>query len=304
MAGGVVMLRRWIAPPLTFAGIMFMFYFWYKVIPLESHFVEWQRDPWNVWQIMAAWAIIGGVSCFFMARHIADWAMKVDRVTSNEDDPDLEKARLALDQARHRLKLDKVPELGVFESEEINAYIAGPRLQNSTLALSRGALRKLNISDLEILISRELLHHRSGDLRALALMQGMLFAFTLYVARMLAFLLGTSLRQTEEEATSSQGVEMIVTSALLLVLTFPGALVFWLFSRSSALRADEAVARIFGKSAYATFLSNLTPHHPPRSEIFSDVFKLQSQTFPSWLRGLSLQPGLEARVKVMQSEVE
>ncbi|WP_141735758.1 M48 family metalloprotease [Oligoflexus tunisiensis] len=294
------MLRKILAPALTFAGIMFMFFFWYKVIPLEARFVEWQRDPWKVWQMMAGWAVVGGLSCFLMARHIADWAMKVDLLTPEHSDPDLEKAKLALDQAQERLKLVRTPELGIFNGEEINAYIVGPRLQNSTLALSRGAVQKLSLEELEILISRELLHHRSGDLRALALMQGMLFAFTLYVARMLAFLLGTSLRQTEEEQTSSQGVEMVVTCALLVVLTLPGAVVFWLFSRSSALRADEAVVGVFGRSAYATFLSNLTPHHPPRSEIFSDVFKLQSQTFPRWLRGLSLQPALDSRMRLVQ----
>lgn len=121
--------------------------------------------------------------------------------------------------------------------------------------------------------------------------------WTFYVARMLAFLLGTSLRQTEEEATSSDGVELFVTSVLIVLVTVPGALVFWWFSRSSALRADTAVAKVMGQNAYAALPARLPGSQALRREIFTDAFKLQSRPFPRILSWLSLQPELSLRFK-------
>jgi heat shock protein HtpX len=291
------MLRQILGPVLTFLGIMAMFVFWYEVIPLGPKFVEWERDPGNVLLGFAIWALLGGFSCLFLARHIANWAMRVDLLPLDQTDPDGERAMRVLQKTVDRLNLKARPQLGLYEQPELNAYIAGLTLKNSTLVLSRGALQTLSDEELEVLMGRELLHFRSGDVLGLAFMEGMIFAFTLYVARMLAFLLGTSLRQTEEESTSSEGVELLVTSALMVLLTLPGVLVFWWFSRSSALRADAAVARVFGKTAYAALLERLAGSQPLRREIFSDAFKLQSRPYPVDLSWLSLQPEISMRSK-------
>ncbi len=291
------MLRQILACILTFLGIMATFVFWYEVLPLAPKFVAWDRDPHDVLTTFAVWAMLGGFSCLFLSQHIANWAMKVDLLPLDQIDAEVERAEAVLQKAVARLKLKTKPKLGIYERPELNAYIAGWTLKHSTLVLSRGALQTLTADELEILMGRELLHFKSGDVRALAFMEGMIFAFTLYVARMLAFLLGTSLRQTEEEATSSDGVELFVTSVLIVLVTLPGALVFWWFSRSSALRADTDVAKVMGQKAYAALLARLPGSQPQRREIFSDAFKLQSRPFPRILSWLSLQPELSLRFK-------
>jgi heat shock protein HtpX len=277
------MLRQILGPVLTFLGIMAMFVFWYEVIPLGPKFVEWERDPGNVLLGFAIWALLGGFSCLFLARHIANWAMRVDLLPLDQTDPDGERAMRVLQKTVDRLNLKARPQLGLYEQPELNAYIAGLTLKNSTLVLSRGALQTLSDEELEVLMGRELLHFRSGDVLGLAFMEGMIFA--------------SSLRQTEEESTSSEGVELLVTSALMVLLTLPGVLVFWWFSRSSALRADAAVARVFGKTAYAALLERLAGSQPLRREIFSDAFKLQSRPYPVDLSWLSLQPEISMRSK-------
>ncbi len=291
------MLRQILGSLLTFTGLIGTFVFWYEVIPLGPKFVEWDRDPQNVLLMFAVWALAGGFSCLFLSKHIANWAMRVDVLPLDDQaDPDVERAEAVLAQAAARLQLTSKPQLGIYERAEINAYIAGFTLKNSTLVLSRGALQSLSAEELEVLMCREILHFKSGDVIGLAFMEGMIFAFTLYVARMLAFLMGTSLRQTEEEATSSDFAELFVTGVLTLVLTLPGALVFWWFSRSSAIRADQAVASLVGRPAYAALLARL-PGSEIRREIFSDAFKLQSRPYPAFLSWLTLQPELSLRSK-------
>lgn len=291
------MLRQILGSLLTFLGIMGTFVFWYEVIPLGPRFMEWERDPQNVLLMFAVWALAGGFSCLFLSRHIANWAMRVDLLPLDEKDEDVERAEIVLQKAVARLKLDRQPQLGIYEQAEINAYIAGFALKNSTLVLSRGALQNLSADELEVLMCRELLHFKSGDVVGLAFMEGMIFAFTLYVARMLAFLMGTSLRQTEEEATSSDFAELFVTGVLTILLTLPGALVFWWFSRRSAMRADQAVAAALGRDAYAALLARLPGSQLPRREIFSDAFKLQSRRYPGFLSWLTLQPDIYLRSK-------
>jgi heat shock protein HtpX len=291
------MLRQILGSLLTFLGITGTFVFWYEAIPLAPHFAEWGRNPQNVLIMLAVWALAGGFSCLFLSRHIANWAMRVDLLPLDQVDADVARAETVLKKAVTRLKFVRVPQLGIYEQPEINAYIAGFSLKNSTLVLSRGAVQNLSEDELEVLIGRELLHFQSGDLIGLAFMEGMIFAFTLYVARMLAFLMGTSLRQTEEEATSSDFAELFVTGALILILTLPGALVFWWFSRMSALRADQRVAAVFGSAAYRALLARLPGGQPPRREIFSDAFKLQSRRYPAFLSWMTLQPDVSLRTK-------
>lgn len=290
------MLRQILGSILTFLGIMVMFVFWYEVIPLGPKFVEWNRDPQNVLLMLAVWALAGGFSCLFLSRHIANWAMRVDVLPLEQTDEDVKRAEAVLEKAISRLKINKKPQLGIYERSEINAFIAGFTLKNSTLVLSRGALQTLTADELEVLMCRELLHFKSGDVVGLAFMEGMIFAFTLYVARMLAFLMGTSLRQTEEEATSSDFAELFVTGVLTLLLTLPGSLVFWWFSRRSVVRADQAVSAVVGAQTFAALLARL-PGDEIRREIFSDAFKLQSRPYPAFMSWLTLQPNLSLRTK-------
>lgn len=274
------MIRQVLGCVLTLAGILVTFVFWYEVIPLAPKFAAWDRDPANVFLILSIWALLGGFSCLLLSRHIANWAMRVDLLPLDQTDADVERAERIVASALQKQGWAHKPQLGIYEKPEVNAFIAGFSSQNSSLALSRGAIKTLNDADLEILITRELIHFKSGDLLALAFMEGLLFAFTLYVARMLAFLLGTSLRQTEEEATSSGAVELLVTGSLMLLLALPGALVFWFFSRLSARRADTLTAKAVGREAYTTFLGRL-PRVPPQQELFSAAFKFQSFLQPN-----------------------
>jgi heat shock protein HtpX len=287
---------------LTFLGVLLAFFFWYRVIPLEPWFVEHQWNPENFLYSLALWAGLGGFSCLFLSKHISNWAMNVDLLPLDQPDPKVQEAELLLKKVAARLHLSSVPRLGVYESPELNAFIVGLDLSNSTLAISRGALQQLTTEELDVLLCRELLHMKSGDPIALIIMQGMVFAFTLYVARMLAFLLGTSLRATEEESTSSDAVEILVTSVLTVLLTLPGAVIFWFFSRSSALRADAATSAVVGPKAFTSFLKKLPGEQPLRREIFSDAFKLQSRSYP---RGLgwwqTMQPPLSVRVTRISS---
>lgn len=291
------MLRQLSGCVLTFLGILLMFVFWYQVIPLQPWFVELEWSPENFLWAVALWCLLGGVSCLFLSKHIASWAMKVDLLPLDQPDAKVELAQSLVQKLAQKLGFKSVPQMGIYEKPEINAFAVGVNQRHSLLVLSRGALDSLSPQHLEILISRELLHLKSGDPLALSVMQGMIFAFTLYVARMLAFLLGTSLRATEEESTSSDAVEILVTGLLTLILTLPGSLIFWLYSRSSALRADAAIAALVGPKAYTAFLETLPGEHALRREVFSDSFKLQSRLYSRGLGWMALHPPLALRIK-------
>ncbi len=291
------MLRQLLACTLSFLGILLMFVFWYQIIPLQPWFLEHDWSPENFLGAVTLWCLLGGVSCLFLSKHIAAWAMKVDLLPLDQPDPKLEWAHGSLQRLAQKLGFRAVPQMGIYEKSEINAFALGVNQRHSLLVISRGALDSLSPEHLEILISRELLHLKSGDPLALSVMQGMIFAFTLYVARMLAFLLGTSLRATEEESTSSDGVEILVTGLLTLILTLPGSLVYWFYSRSSALRADAATASLVGPKAYTAFLEALPGEHALRREVFSDSFKLQSRLHSRGLGWMALHPPLALRIK-------
>ncbi|MCX6131452.1 MAG: M48 family metalloprotease, partial [Proteobacteria bacterium] len=167
-------------------------------------------------------------------------------------------------------------------------------------AVSRGLIENLSAEELEAILVRELCQLASGDTRVIALMQGMCFAFTLYVARMLSFLLGTSLRTSEDDASSSSdSMELLLMIGLTLLLTLPGALLLSRFSRSSALRADRQAALKGQVPALLAAFHILKGSRLEqiRREPFSDGAKLLNRPLPSWFPTWFTQADLGHRLK-------
>jgi heat shock protein HtpX len=88
-----------------------------------------------------------------------------------------------------RAHLPKMPEVGVYDSPEINAFATGPSKSNSLVAVSTGLLQRMNKSELEGVLAHEVSHIANGDMVTMTLIQGIINAFVMFLARILTFVI-------------------------------------------------------------------------------------------------------------------
>jgi heat shock protein HtpX len=141
-----------------------------------------------------------------------------------------------------RASLPEMPEVGIYESPEINAFATGPTRSNSLVAVSTGLLNRMDKNQLEGVLGHEITHIANGDMVTMTLLQGIVNSFVMFLARALAWALS---QNTKEE---NRYVVYYATSFLLeIVFLILGSLVVATFSRWREFRADRGGANLAGR---------------------------------------------------------
>lgn len=215
------------------------------------------EGPLLRWLLIAGLAAgVGGFVAWLMALKIATWAKLVEpmaQVPELAKEYELEERVAAL---AGKLALSQVPQLGIYESEEVNAFAVARDRNSALIAVSSALLRQLSSEQVEAVIAQRLAFIANGDAATLPLIFGQIYAFTLFPARMLALLLGTALRTAEEE-TPSDPVETFMIALLSLVFTPLAAVLAWLFLRNAQRRADAVAARVMGPAQIEAMVQQL-----------------------------------------------
>ncbi len=193
-----------------------------------------------VFSLAAGW--IGGVACWFLSRSIAVWSLGVKPLDGEY--PAVRKVADAMGMAN-------LPDVATYDSAECNAFVVGWRPSRSLLVLSSGLVAKLSPAEAEPIVMQRLVAVSRRDVSALILLNGILNVYTIYPARMLAFLFGTSLRTFTEE-TPSDTLERGLMASLEIFAAGFGSLAVRHFARDVERRADRETAKLLGKERLAS----------------------------------------------------
>lgn len=229
-------------------------------------------DQIVAFSLCAGW--IGGIACWFLSRSVAVWSLDV-RPYSDEDRRlpvgDLEQALRNLAQ---KAGVARTPDLAVYESAEPNSFAVGWLPSRSLIVVSTGLMEKLDAAEVEPMLAQRLAAVASKDLSLLLLLNGIINVFSIYPARMLAFLFGTSLRTFTEE-TPSDGFERGMMVTLETLLAGFGSLAVRQFGRSSEARADQKAASLVGKERLARTMASAKAGLVPATHREVFVFPLK-----------------------------
>jgi heat shock protein HtpX len=140
-----------------------------------------------------------------------------------------------------KAKLPQMPQVAVYPSYEVNAFATGPTKSRSLVAVSAGLLSQMSRDQIEGVLAHEVAHIQNGDMVTMTLIQGVINAFTMFVARALAF----AIAQNVEE-DNRPFVRFMVTMLLDIVLGLFGFILVCWFSRAREFRADRGSARLLG----------------------------------------------------------
>jgi heat shock protein HtpX len=153
----------------------------------------------------------------------------------------------------------KMPEVGIFDTPEVNAFATGMSRNNSLVAVSSGLLQQMTKGEAEAVIGHEIAHVANGDMVTLALIQGVVNTFVMFLSRVIGHLVDKIVFKTERGTGPAFFVTMIIAELVLGVLA--STIVMW-FSRKREFRADMGGASLAGKQNMIGALERLASLHP------------------------------------------
>jgi heat shock protein HtpX len=201
------------------------------------------------------WGMGGAFISLLISRWMAKRAMGVQVLDANTTDPG-EQALLQMVQRLAQGANLPMPEVGVFQSDAINAFATGPSKKRSLVAVSTGLWRKMNREEAEAVLGHEIAHIANGDMVTMTLLQGVVNAFVMFLARAIGFALAQAMRRDDSEGVS-YGMQMIVVFALEMVFMIFGSMVVMAFSRAREFRADSGGAQLAGRGKMIAALERL-----------------------------------------------
>jgi len=237
----------------------------------------------------------GSFISLLLSKPIAKWSSGVRTITGNEG-PDerwiVETVRRYADKAGIGM-----PEVGVFEGEP-NAFATGAFKNNALVAVSTGLLQGMTRDEVEAVIGHEVAHIANGDMVTMALIQGVMNTFVVFLSRVIGYAVDSFLRRNDSES-SGPGIGYWVTTIVLdIVLGFLAAIIVAWFSRQREFRADRDAAALMGRkqpmiNALAR-LGGMVPGQLPQG--------LQAMGITSGVGKLfSTHPPIEERIAALQS---
>jgi heat shock protein HtpX len=139
-----------------------------------------------------------------------------------------------------------MPEVGIFEGEP-NAFATGAFKNNALVAVSTGLLQGMTREEVEAVIGHEVAHIANGDMVTMALIQGVMNTFVVFLSRVIGYAVDSFLRRNDSENTGPGIGYWVTTIVLDIVLGFLAAIIVAWFSRQREFRADRGAADLMGR---------------------------------------------------------
>lgn len=201
----------------------------------------------------------GSVISLFMSKWSAKHGMGVVVI----EQPQNQTEKWLIDVVARQAQLAGIgmPEVGIFESPEPNAFATGANRDNALVAVSTGLLHAMNADEVEAVVGHEISHVANGDMITMALMQGVVNTFVYFFATIIGHFVDKVILKNEESGYGwAYYVTQMVAQIALGILA--SMLVMW-FSRYREFRADAGGANLAGREKMIAALQALQRVHEP-----------------------------------------
>jgi heat shock protein HtpX len=193
-----------------------------------------------------------------------------------------------------------MPEVGIFDAEEANAFATGARRNAALVALSTGLLRSMSRPQIEAVLGHEISHVANGDMVTLALLQGVLNTFVIFLARIIGSVVDRALFKNDRQ-DSGIGFFLTTLVAQIVLGIFASMIVSW-YSRRREFRADRGGADLAGTGSMISALEALKRSQgepmPPQMQAFG----INTGSAGGFMRLFMTHPPLDERIAALQSQ--
>lgn len=151
----------------------------------------------------------------------------------------------------------RMPEVGIYDAPEINAFATGPSRNNSLVAVSTGLLRAMDRDEAEAVLAHEVSHVANGDMVTMALIQGVLNTFVIVLARVVGRIVDGFLSGNRSSDEGPGFAYYIIVMLLEIVFGVLASMISMWFSRWREFRADAGGAQLAGRGKMIAALERL-----------------------------------------------
>ncbi len=242
------------------------------------------------------WGMGASLISLAMSRWIAKQSVGVKLVNGATGQPELDRLYRTVERLSRDAGLPKTPEVGFYESPEVNAFATGPSKSMSLVAVSTGLLQGMSEPEIEGVLGHEIAHIANGDMVTMTLLQGVINAFVMFFARIAAF----AARRFVDERIAGV-VSFVVLIVFQIGFGILGSMVTAWFSRYREFRADAGGAKFAGRDKMVAALRRLQQNQEQIDGSHPALATLKI----SDRRGMKLfstHPPLEDRIAALQSQ--
>ena len=243
------------------------------------------------------WGMMGSFISLLLSRFMAKMMMGVKVIDPNNNGSYQWLAATVAHIAKSA-GLEQVPEVGVYESSDVNAFATGPAKSMSLVAFSTGLLQSMSREEVEGVAAHEISHIKNGDMVTMTLIQGVINAFVMFFARIIAFAVSQSVKEESQVL-----VRHLITILLEICLSILGMMVVGWFSRQREFRADKGSAGLVGTDKMIAALKSIGANQR-RHLLSSEPASLATLKISGRATGLlglmATHPPLEDRIEALE----
>lgn len=253
-------------------------------------------------QNLLIFCFVFGMSGSFVSLLISKWMAKRSTGTKVIEQPSNQQERWLLQTVQELANQANIgmPEVGIFPSQQSNAFATGWNKNKALVAVSQGLLDRFSESEARAVMAHEIGHVANGDMITLALIQGIVNTFVMFFARVIGHTVDRVVFKTQR----GHGIGFyIVTFIAEMVLGILASMIVFWFSRRREYRADEAGAKLAGSSAMIAALQRLQMESQAQNEMPDTLVAFgisSSAAKSSWTRAFMTHPPLEERIAALK----
>ncbi len=267
-----------------------------RLLGIESIFNQQGLDT----GALLVYAAVIGMAGSFISLAISKWSAKMLTGAQVIERPSNPTEIWLVDTIkRHAQRVGVgMPEVAIYDSPDMNAFATGMMRNNALVAVSTGLLQGMNKDEVDAVLGHEISHVANGDMVTLALIQGVVNTFVIFLSRVIGYLVDRTVFKTEREGP---GPAFWITSIVAqLVLSILATMIVLWFSRRREFRADAGSAKLVGPGKMIAALERLKANvEPPRLPEHMKAFGIAGGS--GFTRLFMSHPPLDERIAALQA---
>jgi heat shock protein HtpX len=252
----------------------------------------------DLYALLVMSAVIG-FSGSFISLFLSKWMAKRSMGVKVIEQPASQQEHWLVETVRRQTERAGIgmPEVGIFDSPDPNAFATGWNRNNALVAVSTGLLRNMNQDEVEAVLGHEVSHVANGDMVTLTLIQGVVNTFVVFLSRVIGHTVDRVVFKNERGHGIAYYVTSIIAELVLAVLA--SVIVMW-FSRRREFRADIGGADLAGRQKMISALQRLQSAHPEPLPDEMAAFGISGGRPEGWKKLFMSHPPLEERIAALQ----
>ena len=253
------------------------------------------------YQSLLIFAAAFGMGGAFISLALSKWTAKRFTGAQVIEQPRNETESWLMDTVRRQAEMAGIgmPEVAIYDAPDVNAFATGARRNAALVAVSTGLLRAMSRDEAEAVLGHEVSHVANGDMVTLALIQGVVNTFVIFLSRVIGQIVDKVVFKNERGHGPAFWITTIVAEIVLGILA---SMVVMYFSRQREFRADSGGARLAGREKMIAALERLKrgvdqPHLPDQLAAFG----ISGQIGQGLKRLFMTHPPLDERIAALRS---